>query len=44
MAASGDKWQTVSSAPIELTEGEQVIRLLVESGKLKANWIEIEEA
>ena len=42
--SSGDKWQTVSSAPIKLTEGEQVIRLLVESGKLKANWIEIEEA
>lgn len=41
---SGDKWQTVSSAPIELTEGEQVIQLLAESGKLKANWIEIEEA
>ncbi|MDE6031717.1 MAG: carbohydrate-binding protein, partial [Oscillospiraceae bacterium] len=40
----GDNWQTVSSAPITLGEGEQVIRLLVRSGKLSANWIEIEEA
>lgn len=40
----GDNRRTVSSAPITLGEGEQVIRLLVHSGKLSANRIEIEEA
>lgn len=44
MKTQGDNWQTVSSAPITLGEGEQVVRLLVHSGKLSANRIEIEEA
>jgi len=42
--ASGDKWETIVSAPIALAEGEQVVRLFVHSGKLRANWIEIKEA
>lgn len=44
VASQGDKWQTVSSSPITLVEGEQVVRLLVHNGKLSANWFEIEEA
>jgi len=41
---SGNKWETVTSSSIALAEGEQVVRLSVHSGRLKANWIEIEEA
>lgn len=41
---SGNKWETVISSSIALAEGEQVVRLSVHSGRLKANWIEIAEA
>jgi len=38
-----NKWDTVSSAPVMLSEGEQVVRLFVHGGNIEANWIEIEE-
>ncbi|MCM1300024.1 MAG: DUF5110 domain-containing protein [[Eubacterium] siraeum] len=41
---SADKWETYNSVPIMLAEGEQVLRLFVHEGKIKANRIEISNA
>ena len=43
METSGERWHTYASAPVMLSEGEQVIRLFVHSGMIRANWIDIEK-
>ncbi len=43
MEIAGDRWQTYESMPVMLSEGEQVIRLFVHSGTIRANWIDIDK-
>lgn len=41
---TGERWQTLESAPVMLSEGEQVIRLFVHQGTIRANWIDVDKA
>jgi len=44
LKSTSEKWNTVSTLPIMLAEGEQVVRFSVRKGELKANYMEIIEA